>query len=356
MPRRTPELRRAKWLFFLIALGANAISPGPARASECGNEAGFSPCFDANTLWLPAGRSSFFSISNTHTTEPGQLGAGVATELLHRPISLQVASPDRDGRDVHALAYALDVSYFVSIGLVRNLEASVLASMRAFQAGAGTSGITSQSAPPLAHNAVRDPRLGLAYSFDEALAVRGFGLRLGVDVTLPLGDRADFANERSFVVMPKATFGFRYRALQLSAELGARLRQAVDFAGVRLGNQGFVAFGAALELLPANWLTVSAELFGLPPLTDNRGAAASPWVSETRLFPAEWLAGVHSSFGSHGLCTVSLAAGSGLPLSSETRNSSAGPHTSYFMGMTTPDFRSLLVVRLTPAEGRSTPL
>jgi len=60
--------------------------------------------------------------------------------------------------------------------------------------------------------------------------------------------------------------------------------------------------------------------------------------------------GVHSSFGRRGPWTLSLAAGSGIPLSSETKGSSSGPHTSHFLGMTTPDFRSLLLLRFAPSE------
>ncbi len=351
VPRSNPALGRAKRFFFALVLSGSALCAGAAQASECANGTGFSPCFDVNTLWLPGGRASFLSMPDTQPTKPGQVGFGVASELLHQPLLLRVASPDRDGRDVHVLDYAVDVSYFLSFGLPANLEATVLASMRAYQSGAGVGGIDSQSAPALTRNAVRDPRVGVGYSL---AAAPGFGLRLAVDATLPLGDRNPFANERSFVVMPNATFGFQHDALRLSAELGARLRRAVDFGGVTLGNQGFVALGVAVDLLPG-WLTVSAEAFGLPPLSDNRASAASPSVSEARLFPAEWLAALHSSFGSHGACTVSLAAGSGIPLSSETRDSSSGAQTSNFVGATSPDFRSLVVVRFAAAEERPLP-
>ncbi len=67
---------------------------------------------------------------------------------------IHAASPDRDGRDVHVLDHAIDVSYFLSFGLLRNLEASLLASTRVYQSGAGVGGIDSQSAPALVHNAV----------------------------------------------------------------------------------------------------------------------------------------------------------------------------------------------------------
>lgn len=353
--RSNPKLQRRKRRFFALWLCVNGLFSGRLQATECSNGQGYSPCFDVNTLWLPAGRASFLSMPDTQLSEPGQLGLGVASELLQQPLVLRVASPDRDGRDVHVLEHAVDLSYFLSFGLLRNLETSVLTSVRAYQSGAGVGGITSQSAPALAHNAVRDPRVGVAYSLDEALAVPGFGLRLAVDASLPLGDRNPFANERSFVVMPNATFGYRHRALELRAELGVRLRQAVDFAGVSLGNQGFLGFGAAFELLQPGWLSVSAEAFGLPPLSNGQGNAASASVSDVRLFPAEWLAGVHSSFGGRGPWMVSMALGSGIPLSSETRDSPTGSHTSHFMGMTTPDLRSLLVVRFAARQPQPTP-
>jgi len=292
------------------------------------------------------------SLPDTRVVVPGQLSFGAAGELLHQPLVVRAPSPDRDGRDVQVLESAVDVSYFLSLGILRNLEASALASLRVHQSGAGGGGIDSQSSPALSRNAVRDPRLGIAYSLDEAIAVSGFGLRLGLDATVPLGDRDAFATERSFVVMPNVTFRLQRGAWTLGAELGARLRQAVDFAGVELGNQGFVALGVAGAVLP-NWLTLSAEVFGLPPLSENRGSAASPGVTNVRLFPAEWLLGAHSSLGSHGPWTLTVAAGSGIPLSSETRESSNGPQTSYFTGMTTPDFRSLLVVRFAPQERAS---
>ena len=98
----------------------------------------------------------------------------------------------------------------------------------------------------------------------------------------------------------------------MHAELGVRLRQPLDFAGFYLGNQGFFAFGVALDLLQPDWLSVARRCSGCLPLSDNRGSAASPLVSEARLFPAEWLASLHSSFGSRGPWRLSLGAGSGI--------------------------------------------
>jgi len=282
-------------------------------------------------------------------TARGQLAFGAALELLHAPVVVHAASPDAEGREIRVLDSAFDVSYFFSLGVIKNLETSLLASMRAHQSGAGAEGVTSQSGSALSRNAVRDPRLGVAYSFDDALALRGFGLRLALDATLPLGDREPFANERSFVVMPNATLGYRAGAVQLGAEFGVRLRRAIDFAGAKLGNQGFFALGVAASVVP-RWLTVSAEVFALPALSDSVGSAASPRVTSARLIPAEWLLGLHSSFGHDGPWTLSVAGGSGIPLSSETRDGSNGPETSYFMGLTTPDFRSLVLLRFAGAD------
>jgi hypothetical protein len=350
--RSIPVRRKTTRLLHATLLTSSTLLASAAHAEGCADNPSFSPCFDANSLWLPAGRATFSSMPDTRVMAAAELGFGAAAELVHRPVMLRVSSPDRDGRDIRVVDYALDVSYFLSLGLVRNLEASVLASLRASQSGAGAGGIDSQSAPPLSPNAVRDPRVGVAYSFDQALGAT-FGLRLALDVTLPLGERSPFANERSFVVMPNATFGFRHGALLLSGELGARLRRAVDFGGVSLGNQGFLALGVAGSVFP-RWLTVSAEAFGLPALSDSRGSAAGPRVSGARLFPAEWLAGVHSSFGASGPWTLSLSAGGGIPLSSETQDSSNGPQTSHFIGMTSADFRALLVMRFAPTDPSST--
>jgi len=344
-----PLLLGTRRLLRAVLLSTSMLMVRQARASECSKNPRFSPCLDANTLWLPAGRAVFLSMPDTRVINPGQLGFAASGELLHQPLVVRAPSPDREGRDVQVLQSAVDVSYSLALGVLRNLEASALASLRVHQSGAGSGGIDSQSAPPLSHNAVRDPRVGLAYSLDEAIAVPGLGLRLAFDVTLPLGEREPFANERSFVVMPSVTFGLRRGALRLGAEFGARLRQAVDFAGVELGNQGYIGLGVAGSLLP-RWLTLSAEVFGLPPLSESRGSAASPRVTSVRLFPAEWLLGAHSSFGSRGPWTFTIAAGSGLPFSSETRESSSGSETSYFAGMTTPDFRSLIVVRFAPTD------
>ena len=182
-------------------------------------------------------------------------------------------------------------------------------------------------------------------------AVPGLGLRLAVDATLPLGDRNAFANERSFVVMPNATFGFQHRALRLSAELGARLRQGGRFCRRHPGKSGLRGNRRGRRTAPAR--LADAQRGGVRTASSVRAIAAARrvrWSARPGSFPLSGCSACTPRSAALARGRLSLAAGSGIPLSSETRESSSGPQTSYFLGMTTPDFRSLLVLRFAPAE------
>ncbi len=338
----------------MLAVAAGLLAPRPAQASGCAPDAALSACFDANELWLPAGPASFISLPDTRVTRVGQVSFGVASEWLHRPVVLHVSSPDRDGRTVNVLDSALDASFFLGFGLLKNLELSLAAPTRLYQTGTGSGGVGSQTAPPLERNAVLNPRLGLSYSLDDALATRGLGLRLGFDASLPLANESELAGERSVVAMPSATLSVRAGAFRLGASVGARLRNAVDFASVRLGNQGFAALGLGLEVLDPGLLFVDVEAFALPSLGSSRAATADSTVSSESLIPAEWLLSVHSCFEEHGTWTLSVAAGTGIPLSSETRETSDGSTTVHFLGLGAPDLRSLVVLRFAPPEPTQT--
>jgi hypothetical protein len=327
-----------------LTLALAELSTARAQAAECASPAGLSPCFDANALWLPAGSTKFMVLPGTRSTALKQPTWGFASELLHRPVLLHTASPDPDGRDLHIVDFAVDSSLFGALGLVQDLELSLVAPLRVYQRGAGAGGIASQSAPEIAHTTLRDPRIGLAYARDDTLLARGLGLRVGLDASLPLGNEQAFSGERSFVLAPSATVGFQRWRLRTSASLGLRLRRAVDFGGVRLGNQAFLALGVGVEVLAPGILFFAVEAFGSAPLKDSRAATAGPLVTEVNLFPAEWLGSVHSSLGT-AHWALGLGAGTGIPLSSETRATSNGPSTQRFLGVGSPDFRSLIVVR-----------
>jgi hypothetical protein len=349
VPKERRRFQLGKSWFFWALLGASSLRASLAAASACAPNPSLSACFDANSLWLPAGTASFISMPDTRVTAAGQVSFAAASEWLRRPVVVHVNSPDAGGRDVQVVDSALDASFFLSFGLAKDLELNLAAPLRLYQAGAGTAGIAAQSGSGLERNAVRNPRLALAYSLDDAVALPGFGLRLALDAALPLASEQEFAGERSLVVMPNATASLRAGMLLMQAELGARLRSSLDFAGVHLGNQGFAALGLGLQVLDSGRLFVGLEAFALPALSNARATKGRSLATNETYVPAEWLASIRSCFQKDGPWSLGIAVGTGLALSSETRDSPAGPTTARFVGVGTPDFRSLLVVRFAPS-------
>jgi hypothetical protein len=331
--------------FRVLLVALSSLTTQHARAESCASTSG---CFDANSLWLPAGQTEFVTLPSTRADAPGKMSVGLATELLHDPVVVHVASPDAGGRDVHIVDYALDTSLLFDVGALENLDLSLVLPTRLYQSGAGAGGISSQSAPPVEQSALRDPRLGVAYSLDSALARPGLGLRLALDVSVPLGNEAAFAGERTLAAAPSATLGWQISRLALRLGLGARLRGSAEFGDVRLGNQGFVGLGAGVDLLARGLLFLSLEGFGLPPLGSSRASAADSTVTGVTLFPAEWLFAVHSSFRPDDEWSLSGSIGTGLPFSSETRATSNGSSTAHFLGVTEPAWRTLLALRFAP--------
>ncbi len=350
-----PHLRRclASKIGSVTALGyafASVVFSTQARAADCGADPALGTCFDANSLWLPASHATFVSLPDARVDAIDTITFGVATEWLHRPVVLHLASPDRDGREVNALDDAFDASLLISAGVWKNIELTLAAPARLYQTGTGAGGVSSQNAPGISHSALRNPRLGIGYSPNDAFGTRALGLRLGVDAALPLGQASELAGETSVVLMPSVTLGAQPGRFRLGLSGGARLRRGLDFGEVRLGNQAFLAIGAGLELLYPGLLFIGIEAFGLPPLANSQARQHSDALGAETLFPAEWQASVHTSFRRRGSWTLGVAAGSGIPLSSETRANATRSSTSHFVGVTTPSLRSLLVLRFAPPD------
>ncbi len=323
-------------VFFGVFFGSGALAKAACT--------GLTPCFDASSLWLPPGHAEFLSLPDTVIAAPGEPSFGFATDLMRAPVTAHVSSPDAGGRDVHVVDYAQDVELSASIAVLTRFELSATLPVRLYQTGAGAGGLTSQSSSSVASAALRDARLGVAYSFDDLMRVPGFGARAGLEASFPLGDEDAFAGERSVVLEPNATLSYRFERFAARAELGARVRQASDYGDVRLGNQGVIALGAGVDVLSRGLLFLSLEAFALPPLASNRATAANPAVTSERWLPAEWLLAVSSTLRPHGEWQLSGSFGTGLPLSNETR---AGVSND-FLGLTTPTWRSILSLRFSP--------
>jgi len=319
------------------------VFAGKARAI-CGE---LTPCLDANSLWLPAGHSEFLALPDTRVDSPGQLNLGFAAELMKGPVTVHVSSPDSAGRDVHIVDYVNDASLSLSLGLADAVEIFGTLPARVYQDGAGAGGVASQSAPTVTSSALRDPRLGVAYSFDDLLrgvGVREIGARAALEASFPWGARTAFAGDRGIVLQPSVTLGYRVERVAARGVLGARLRESSDYGDIRLGNQGLIALALGADVLSRGLLFLSAEAYALPPLASNRAPSANSDVTSVRLVPAEWLVAVSSTFHPHGQWQLSASFGTGLPLSGETRS---GVSENY-LGLGTPAWRTVLSLRFEP--------
>lgn len=340
--------RRIGLGFLALSCGFGALLTAPAQAEACGASANLEPCFDANSLWLPAGRAAFMTLPDTRVNAPGKLSLGFATEFLHAPVTFQVSSPDRSGRTVFVVGDALDSSLFFAAGVPDHLEVTATLPARLYQHGAGADAAASQSAPAIQQAAVRDPRLGVAYSLDDALNRPGYGLRLGVELSLPLGDESAAAGERSVVAVPSVTFGWQHSRVAIRASAGARLRRSVDFGDTRLGSEASIALGIGVDVFDPGLLFLSLEGFALPPLGSSRASTANEAITSVTWLPVEWFFAARTSFRRGSEWSLAGSFGTGLPLSSETRSTSTGADSSHFLAVTEPEWRSVLYVRFTP--------
>ncbi len=106
----------------------------------------------------------------------------------------------------------------------------------------------------------------------------GFGLGLGVPLTLPTGDEQHFVGARTLSITPTVLLTGDLGRLQVGGNLGVRLAGAEPVGRYTLGGAMF-HFAAAASVYPAQFVGISAELFG-----DVRGVDNAN--------PVEWLAGV----------------------------------------------------------------
>jgi len=336
-----PALRASRRFAAVLLFFGLFLGPSRQVLAAC---SGLGPCIDANSLWLPAGHGEFLALPDTRVDAPGQLSFGFAAELMRGPVTAHVSSPDAAGRDVHIVDYANDASLSLSLGVLDRLELFGTLPARVYQNGAGAGGLASQSAPSITSTALRDPRLGFAYSFDNLLRLRELGARAALEASFPFGDRAAFAGDRNVVLQPSVTFSYRAERFSTRGELGARLRESSDYGDLRVGSQGFIALAAGVDVLSRGLLFASAEAFALPPLGSNRAPGASATVTTVRLVPAEWLVALSTTFRPHGEWQLAASLGTGLPLSGETRSGASAD----YLGITTPLWRSVLSLRFEP--------
>ncbi len=338
-----------------IVVAAACLAPllgaPPAHADECAPAGGVSPCVDADALWMAPDASRFFAVPSARSGSPGTFTSGFAATFLSHPIVLRAASPDPGGRDVVVVDKLLDATILERYAANRQLDLQVALPLALYQSGSGVEGVTSQSAAPLARNAVRDPRLGAGWVLHERSwdgGRRSVAVKARLELALPLGDRRALAGEPSLVGAPSMAFETGVGRFHGGALLGARLREATSIAGSRVGNQAVAAVGTSVDILPRGLLSLGVEAWVLPVLvSQDHTLPDGTRVTNAVLAPSEWLAAVRSSPG--GDVVLELGGGSALPLSSEHRAAPDGTESDeHFAGLGSPTYRFVFAVRYAP--------
>lgn len=269
-------------------------------------------------------------LSDAPATPELRLAGSANLGFRWRPAVLNAPAPSRQGRDINAIAHATDVSLGFRFGIGRRMELTLVLPAGLYQRGAGIKGVTYQSAPPIAAHGLHDPRLGFGYVLPALLP--WLSARLRFELALPLGNEEALNGEPSFVSSPSLALLARTGGLFAGAELGARLRQASDFYGSRVGSQASIALGVGYELDRPR-LALTLEAYALPSLI----AAGS-----TRHLPAEWLTTLHFTPSGWSWLTFGAGGGTGLPFSGDNQNS--------FSAFGVPAFRVLTFARLAPGS------
>jgi hypothetical protein len=342
-----PAVRVRPRLPILAGLAALSITTGAARAraDTCDPPSGVSPCIDANSLWLAPGPAHFLAIAPAQPLERGAFAFGFGVSYLDRPLRLRAPSPDPDGRYINVVRYALDATVLLAYGVSSRFELTASRTSVLHQSGAGAEGYTSQNGPPIASTALRDQRLGAGYALIDDRAL-GFAAKARFELSLPVGDEQEFAGEASWVGAPSVALALTRGPLRLGSELGLRLRETTGFAGAPLGSQATIAFGAGVDVLDRELLSVLAEGFILPSLVgEDRDLPDGTQVRDALHAPAEWQLSVRSVPAP--CLALQLGAGTALPLSSERRIAPDGSEdTEHFAGITSARFRITLVARV----------
>jgi hypothetical protein len=327
-----------------VALGLCGLSRAAcAAATECAPATGYSPCLDANTLWPAPGTSRFVAVASPEPAAPGRLAFAFQVQALVRPLILEVPGPTAGAREVRLVDYAVDEALLFDWGLGRGLALGLALRVALFQRGAGVEGIISQRGAPLARTANRDPRVLLGWS--HALGA-GFTIEPRVELGLPFGDAEAFAGAGAVTAVPACALEARFARLRLGADLGLRLRRAIELATGRWGSQLAGAAGASFDVTSDASLFASAELFVLAPLGETTSARGRELGIETTWIPAEWLFSVGARPATDSAFSIVLGGGSGLALSSDAI---AGTKRSFF-APTTPLFRGVLALRFAPTQ------
>jgi len=347
-----PAYGRRVLLATLTCTAVLGALPGRAHAGSCAVPL-TSTCINDDNLWPHAGASRFLTLGGTETAARGEVGFGLYTTYLSRPMVLVTSSGGVRGAD-NAIDDQVNTSFLFSYGVSDRLELDAILPVTLSQTGTGASPITG-ARTGLQTTGTRDFRFGLAYALvprsrvdpdaagePDAPPSSVWALTARGEISAPTGDTSSFASDGYAVWSPSLAADYRRGGWFGGAELGLRVRKTQELQGARIGSQAFVGLGVGRDLLRGERLSVVAEAYVLPTFAEQHaisepagafGTVSSP--DGKYIAPAEWMLSVRSAPLFGGDLQLQAGGGGSVPFSSEAP-------------VTNPRFRFALSIRYAP--------
>lgn len=305
----------------VILVAALCLRASGARA--CTSAA---PCIDAEPLWHSPSAGAFVLISDPTSPDLGQLGASATLGFRLKPAVLVAPSPNAEGREINLISHATDLSLAARLGIGRGMEITLALPAGLYQRGAGIKGVTHQSASAIPAQSLHDPRVGFGFA---AINGRSGGIKLRLELKLPLGDEQALMGEAGPVLSPTYLIHLRNGPWSFGGEAGARLRSPSNFFGRRVGTQVVSSLGVGYSLeRPRLAFTLEGYVV--------RSLAAPENAPDV---PGEWLASARFAPQALQRLSLGLAGGTSIPL----------PLGADSAGVGAPLLRVLAFARWTPA-------
>ena len=220
---------------------------------------------DINTYWPAPGPGNYFAVRGSELAP--HLGVGFTLDLnyQHRPLTLV---EETSGETLDAVQYQVTADFLWSLGLFNWVQIGLALPTVLAMDGVGASPLTGGA--ELATTAIRDLRIDVKSQFigrhPEGLVTYGWGLALAATLSVPTGDRDNFAGDRNVVGEPVLIADYTHEYFSVAANVGARLRAASRFADAEVGHQLTFGLAGAGYLLNRR-LQLLAEIYGLAGLT-----------------------------------------------------------------------------------------
>jgi hypothetical protein len=291
-------------------------------------------CINDDTFWPHPGPSQLLAVGGAETTAKGQVGFGLVTTYLSRPIVLHIPSPGPGGSDQYAINDQVNGNFLFSYGVTDRLELGVVLPVTFGQGGAGASPITGGAG--ISDTASRDLRFGFAYAIvprsprvqpwdhptetTDVWTAQTWALTGRLEISTPTGDSDQFAGERTAVFAPSVAADLRRKRFFGGIELGARIRPSAEIVGARVGSQALGGIGGGLDILPREVLSVALEaraIYNFPEQHESaqtvQGLVSTP--NGKHIVPAEWGPSIRSAPIAAG--DISFQAGAAFPFVSD---------------------------------------